>query len=143
MKRIILAALVGVLVCGAALSLPSPAAAGFDEGVAAHERGDYATALREFRPLAERGLAEAQANLGMMFEKGQGVPQSHAEAVKWYRRSANRGSVVAQNGLGYMYDKGQGVLLGTHLGLSGQWIGILSLVVAAGVIMQLKESGWW
>ncbi len=45
--------------------LATPAWAGFAEGVAAYERGDYATALREWRPLAEQGDAEAQYNLGV------------------------------------------------------------------------------
>jgi hypothetical protein len=36
----------------------------FDEGQRAYEQGDYATALREWRLLAEQGHAEAQRNLG-------------------------------------------------------------------------------
>ncbi len=39
--------------------LASPAWAGWDEGIAAYERGDYATVLREFRVLAEQGYAGA------------------------------------------------------------------------------------
>ncbi len=42
------------------------ARAGFDEGLAAHRRGDYATALREWRPLAQQRYASAQFNLGSM-----------------------------------------------------------------------------
>ncbi len=42
--------------------LAAPAWAGLDEGVAAHKRGDYATALREFRVLAEQGHAGCQYN---------------------------------------------------------------------------------
>ncbi len=45
--------------------LAAPAWAGWDEGVAAYERGDYATALREWRPFAEQGNASAQFNLGV------------------------------------------------------------------------------
>ncbi len=37
------------------IGLAAPAWAGFDEGVAAYNRGDYATALREWRPLAKQG----------------------------------------------------------------------------------------
>ena len=70
------------------LALIRPAWAGFDEGLAAYERGDYATALREWRPLAEQGNAKAQVNLGVMYETGQGVPQDYREAVAWYRGSA-------------------------------------------------------
>lgn len=40
--------------------------AGFDEGVAAYNRGDYATALKEFRAEAGKGNALAQFNLGLM-----------------------------------------------------------------------------
>lgn len=53
-----------------------------------------ATALRELRPLAEQGNAGAQNRLGIMYEKGQGVPQDHAAAVKWYRKAAAQGYTV-------------------------------------------------
>ena len=102
MKRI---ALILVLL----VSLAAPAWAGFDEGLAAYDRGDYATALREWEPLAEHGLAEAQYNLGFMYTKGLGVPQDNAEAAKWYRRAAGQGDSMAQVFLGDMYRKGEGV----------------------------------
>ena len=51
------------------LMLATPAWAGFDEGLAAAKRGDYATALREWRPLAKQGDADAQYNLGVMYDK--------------------------------------------------------------------------
>ena len=47
----------------------------FQKGVDAYDRGDYATALREWKPLAEQGNAPAQFNLGLMYDKGLGVPQ--------------------------------------------------------------------
>ncbi len=81
----------------------------YQEGVDAYERGDYETALKEFRPLAERGNEAAQANLGFMYAKGQGVPQDYTEAVKWYRLAVEQGDAVAQATLGLMYAKGQGV----------------------------------
>ncbi len=77
--------------------------------MAAFDRGDYATALREWRPLAEQGDATAQYNLGAMYDKGQGVPQDDAEAVRWYRKAAEQGFALAQYNLGRMYYKGQGV----------------------------------
>ncbi len=77
--------------------------------MAAYPRGDYAMAIRELRPLAEQGVAEAQSNLGVMYERGQGVPQDYAEAVKWYRKAAEQGNASAQHNLGVMYDKGGGV----------------------------------
>ena len=77
--------------------------------MAADQRGDYATALREWRPLAEQGNAEAQYNLGNMYRKGLGVPQDYGEAVQWYRKAAERENAKAQLFLGNMYFFGQGV----------------------------------
>ncbi len=74
-----------VLTIAILIGLAAPAWAGIAEGLAAYERGDYATALRELRPLANQGDADAQHNLGLMYYKGQGVAQDQAVAVKWYR----------------------------------------------------------
>ncbi len=73
-----------------------PAEADFNPGVAAYKRGDYATALRELRPLAEQGHASAQFNLGLMYNNGLGVPQDYAEALQWYRKAAEQGHATAQ-----------------------------------------------
>ncbi len=102
-------ALIAALCGGFTLELTAPARAGWDEAVAAYERGDHAAAVRELRPLAERGDARAQYNLGFMYKKGHGVPQDDAEAVRWYRKSAEQGIAEAQNWLAFMYDNGQGV----------------------------------
>ena len=83
--------------------------ADFQKGLIAYESGDYATALREWRPLAEQGNAGAQFNLGLMYDRGRGVPQNDETAVKWYRLSAEQGHAVAQYNLGVMYDNGKGV----------------------------------
>ena len=103
MKRLLL--LVFVL---AALAVP--AWADFQDGVAAYVRGDYTTALREWKPLAEQGVAAAQFNLGVMYGNGKGVPRDGAEAVKWYRKAAVQGYAVAQLNLGVMYMYGNGGL---------------------------------
>jgi TPR repeat protein len=88
----------------------APVAAGpIEDGVAAHERGDYETALRLIRPLAEQGDAKAQYNLGIMYDNGVGVPQDYVEAVKWYRMAAEQGFAGAQYNLGVMYANGRGV----------------------------------
>ncbi len=58
--------------------------------MAADQRGDYATALREWRPLAEQGNAEAQFNLGSMYYHGYGVPQDYVQAHMWYNLAASR-----------------------------------------------------
>ena len=77
-----------ILMVALVVGLAAPAWAGWDEGVAAYDRGDYETALREFRPLAEQGNARAQNRLGLMYDWGSGVPRDRAEAAKWYRKAA-------------------------------------------------------
>ena len=67
------------------------------------------TALREWRPLAEQGNANAQFFLGVMYDKGQGVRQDLREAARWFRKAAEQGHAEAQFNLGAMYDNGQGV----------------------------------
>jgi len=84
-------------------------AADFDTGIKAYQRGDYATALRIFRQLAEQGHAKAQFNLGYMYNKSQGVPQDYAVAVRWFRKAADQGDAWAQVKLGLVYEEGQGV----------------------------------
>ncbi len=65
-----------ILTTALAVGLAVPAAwADFDAGVAAYDSGDYETAFREFKPLAEQGDAHAQFNLGYMYHKGEGVPR--------------------------------------------------------------------
>jgi TPR repeat protein len=92
------------------LALAAPVTAGpFEDGFAAHEREDYTTALKFWRPVAEQGDADAQYNLGVTYRKGQGVPQEDAEAVKGYRKAAGQGSAPAQQSPGCMYANGNGV----------------------------------
>ena len=100
--------IVAALLMMAAVSPPAMAG-DFDKGMTTYNRGDYAAALAEWRPLAEQGLAKAQHNLGLMYDKGWGVPEDDKEAVKWYRMAAEQGDASAQNNLGLMYAKGEGV----------------------------------
>ncbi len=84
-------ALIAAMCAGFTLGLTAPAWAGWDEVGAAHQRGDYATVVRELRPLAEQGDASAQFFLGSMYYVGTGVPQDYAETAKWYRKAAEQG----------------------------------------------------
>lgn len=91
-------------------SLPAVSAAdSFENGVQAYKAGDYKKALEIFKPLAELRLAEAQYNLGVMYNTGQGVSQDYEEAEKWFRKAAEQGDADAQFKLGLMYDQGQRV----------------------------------
>jgi TPR repeat protein len=102
MKKILLA--VGVWV-----ALSGMAWAGFDEGLAAYEKEDYATALSEWQPLAKQGNAKAQYNLGLMYANGDGVPKNAVQAVRWFRLAADQGDASAQYNLGLMYANGDDV----------------------------------
>jgi uncharacterized protein len=72
------------------ISFPSWGA-DFQKGLNAASSGDYATALREWIPLAEKGDADAQYSLGVMYGRGgNGVLQDYKTAVKWYTLAAER-----------------------------------------------------
>lgn len=83
--------------------------ADFQAGADAYARRDYATALREWTPLAERGDAEAQRSLGEMYRRGTGVRQDYKTAAWWFRLAAEQGNTIAQVKLGAMYSTGDGV----------------------------------
>ena len=85
-KRLLAAAVALLIVVTA-----SQAWADFKAGVEAYERGDYATALTEFRPVAQQGNADAQFILGVMYSKGQGVPQDDVQAHMWLSLAAAQG----------------------------------------------------
>ena len=70
--------------------------AGLAEGLAAYKRGDFATALQEWRPLAEQENSSTQFNLGFVYDNGEGVAKDDVEAVKWYWRAAEQGHAKAQ-----------------------------------------------
>ncbi len=101
-RRGALALIVTVLYCVTAI-------AGLTEGVDAILKGDYATALRELRPLAERGNSDAQYRLGRMYEFGRGVPIDKAQALVWLRKSAAQENSYAEQELGVIYATGDGV----------------------------------
>ena len=84
--------------------------ADYNKGWDAYDSGDYATALREFKPLAEQGDDDAQFYMGLMYEKGNGVPQDYKTAVKWYTLAAEQGDSSSQYNLGLMYYYGDGVI---------------------------------
>ena len=83
--------------------------ADFQKGLTAAQSGDFATALREWTPLAKQGDAAAQYNLGLMYANGRGVRQNYKTAVKWYKLAAKQGYASAHNNLGFMYANGKGI----------------------------------
>ncbi|WP_051497849.1 tetratricopeptide repeat protein [Candidatus Contendibacter odensensis] len=81
----------------------------WDRAKAAHERGDYTAEIAIIRPLAEKGFAFAQFNLGVLYDQGNGVPQDNALAMQWYQKAAEQGLSQAQVNLAIMYREGQGM----------------------------------
>src|SRR5689334_21980004 len=67
----------------------------WSEAKAAHERRDYVIELQLYQKMADEGDARAQANLGVMYDKGRGTAQDFNEALKWFHRAANAGEARA------------------------------------------------
>ena len=92
-------------------------ALGLNQAVWADDASDFRQTLQ----LAEQGVAEAQFNLGAMYDNGQGAHQDYAEAVKWFRQAAAQGLAPAPYNLGWMYANGRGVL--QDRALAQEWFG--------------------
>ncbi len=71
-------------------------------GIEAWQRADYAAAVALWRPLAEKGDADAAFNLGQAYRLGRGVPTNLGAAQTWFERAANKGHVDAQATLGLL-----------------------------------------
>lgn len=74
----------------------------FAQAKTAYDIGDYDRVIQLAKPLAEKGDAEAQLSLGIVYERGK---QDYAEGLKWYRLSALQGNPTAQLMIGSMYLK--------------------------------------
>ena len=106
MKNLHVLLMVSLLTCAGGVAI----AQDLDAGLKAAQAGDFQTALKEWKPLADQGDADAQYNLGLMYADGEGVPEDDAEAARWYRLAADQGDAFAQHNLGVMYADGRGVL---------------------------------
>ena len=78
--------------------------ADFQNGMNAFDKGEYKIALKEFKPLANRGDIDAQYILGVMYDDGKGVTKDNKQAIKWYRKAADQGDIDAQNNLDAIYE---------------------------------------
>ncbi len=119
--------LIAVLIAGSAI-------ADRNSALRAYQQRDFATAIKEWQTLADTGDAEAEYRVGMMYERGEGIPVQPKQAANWYRKAAEQAYSHAQIALGMLYAKGQGVLqdyVQAHM-----W---LILASAEGVIEASKE----
>jgi TPR repeat protein len=96
-------------------------------GMEAYNERDYANAYRLLREASDAGDAEAEANLGYLYARGQGVAADQQEALRLYARAADQGDGEGMNGIGYKYLFGTGVAV--DRGLAVHWF---CLAVAKG-----------
>jgi uncharacterized protein len=101
------------LLAAALIAAARPAAGGSEEefraGLSAFNSGDYAAAMRTWRPLAEANEARSQAGIGFMYHRGLGVKIDDEQAVFWLRKAAEQGQAEGQFMLGSLYFFGKGV----------------------------------
>jgi TPR repeat protein len=90
-----------MLGAAAALLLAGTAWAGVKEGVEAWQAGNFGAAVKEWRPLADQGDADAQFNMGQAYKLGRGVPAADLRiAQSWYEKAAQQGHAQARANLG-------------------------------------------
>ena len=82
----------------------------FEDGVDAHNRGDYSTAFNIWLSLAEQENVSAQFNIGLMYKQGQGILKNFSEAAYWFQMAAKQGDPQAQLELASLYQMGRGIL---------------------------------
>lgn len=86
----------------AILAAPPLHAQSVKSGIEAWQRADYSGAVAIWRPLAEKGDADAQFNLGQAYRLGRGVPTNLAAAKTWFERAGNQGHLDAETTLGLL-----------------------------------------
>jgi len=101
-KHSLLCFMMVAFLAGPALAEP------FVAGLNAMDREHYATAFRAWKGLAESGEAEAQNNLGYLYQYGYGAKQSYTRAIRYYTLAADQGLAEAHHNLGMLYFNGYG-----------------------------------
>ena len=85
----------------------SYASADFKVGMDAYKKGDYSTAIREFKPTAQQGDAQSQWLLGSSYANANNPlkpqPQQFKAALKWLKAAAEQGHVLAMRDIGNLY----------------------------------------
>jgi TPR repeat protein len=93
--------MIGALAFATALAA-APALADVKTGVDAWAAGKYDQALKEWRPLADRGDADAQFNMGQAYRLGRGVPADLKIAQSWFEKAGAQGHQDAQANAGLL-----------------------------------------
>ena len=111
----------------------------YNQGLEFYKNNNFPKAVECYTKAAEQGYAEAQFNLGVMYDDGQGVAQNYAEAAKWFTKAAEQGYADAQYLLGEMYISGQGVKANDEKAI--QWLRKAAKQGHAKAQKRLKDAG--
>ena len=105
LKKILISSLLSIGLIGATcLSY-----ADFNDGWTAYTNEDFRGAAKEWKPLAEKGDAKSQTNLGILYFNGKGVLKDYKKAISWFEKAGDQGESEAQFILGKIYIEGDGV----------------------------------
>ena len=123
----------------------------FKAGQMAYYFSDYKQAYVHWKPLADSGHADAQANLGWLYQMGLGLNRNLEQASLWYHKAAKHGQAVAQNNLGVMYEQGlfhtkdikQAIYLYRRSAENGYRYGQYNLAVQLDSLKQISEANSW
>ena len=80
---------------------------------------DYAKALELYTEAGEKGDADAQAQVGYIYQYGCGVDPDYEKAMEWNNRAAQQGNAQGQAQIGWLYQQGLGVT--QNLDEAGRW----------------------
>jgi uncharacterized protein len=98
----------GFLFLSLATLLNNVIASDLDDAVTAMRSGDFAEAYCMMRPLAEKGDADAQYNIGWMYMNGYGLRVNDSLALEWWQKAADQGHSDASFSIGMLYSLGDG-----------------------------------
>ena len=73
------------------------------------EENRFVEAMKELKPAAQSGNAEAEELIGIMYAMGLGVERDDMRAFDWYLRASLKGHPGAQSGIGWYYEVGRGM----------------------------------
>src|SRR5262247_1536932 len=99
--------LAALLVSGCVTNVASEKASRFDDGTAAYDAGDYASAYRIWSELASQDDLAAMRNTAQLLRQGKGVQRDPERAFRLYREAAEKGLVTAMANVGDMYLAGE------------------------------------
>lgn len=114
MKRSILWVWIVMLGAHSQFSFASLLEDHYEAGRIAYLAGNYSSAKKELDLPATQGHPDAQALLGKMYYKGEGMSENYHEAFKWWQLAAQQGDATSQTALAYLYENGKGVRQDYH-----------------------------